>query len=232
MKPVIFVSRRRLPVLALLSAIALLTLPAVGSTAPTTVSTSSLAGWSATAFVGHAEDPEDSCHGHSASVEAFDRKKRDDEAGPSTDLWLRLALTESDLCSGVGSYDPPISTDVTIYGDAVLAPGDLTVRGDLGTATLKGTIAFRPYGWASTWPIEIDLTWHAVEDAVGPKYRFMYGFPDGRRVVYRYMGDTRRAVVSGTVTASPLFWGRTVEYGGDGFGYLFSGHTGDVVIQK
>ncbi|HKG37564.1 MAG TPA: hypothetical protein VKB25_01125 [Conexibacter sp.] len=216
-----------------LSAIALLALPAVGSAAATTVSTSGLAGWSASGFVGHGEDPDDSCHGHSASVEAFDRRKRDDEAGPSKDLWLRLALTESDLCSGPGSYDPPIPTDFTIYGEALLAPGDLTVRGDLGTAALKGTIAFRPYGWTSTWPIDIDLTWHAVDDADRHTIRFMYGFPDeGRRVVYRYMGNTRRAVVSGTVTASPFFWGRTVEYGGNGYGSLFSGHTGDVVIQK
>jgi len=232
MKLTIFGSRPWVPALALLSAIALLALTAVGSAAATTVSTSSLAGWSASAYVGHAEDPDDSCHGHSASVEAFDQRKRDDQAGPSKDLRLRLALTESDLCNGMGSYDPPISNDVTIYGEAALAPGDLTVRGDLGTATLKGTIAFRPYGWTATWPIDIDLTWHAVEAAVGPKYRFMYGFPDGRRVVYRYMGNTRRAVVSGTVTASPFFWGRTVEYGGNGYGYLFSGHTGDVVIQK
>jgi hypothetical protein len=232
MKLMTFVSRRWVLAPAFLSAVALLALSAVGSAAATTVRTSSLAGWSASAYVGHAQDPDDSCHGHSASVEAFDRRKRDDEAGPSKDLWLRLALTESDLCSGMGSYDPPISTDVTIYGEAALAPGDLTVRGDLSTATLEGTIAFRPYGWTSTWPIDIDLTWHAVEDAVGPRYRFMYGFPDGRRVVYRYMGDTRRAVASGTVTASPLFWGRTVEYGGYGYGSLFSGHTGDVVIQK
>jgi hypothetical protein len=218
------------PALALLSAIALLSPSAAGSAVATSVSTSGLAGWSASAYVGH-WDADDSCLGHSASVEAFDQRQRDDETGPSKDLRLMLILTENDRCSEPGG-DPPLPTDVSIYGDAVLAPGDLTVRGDLGTATLEATVAFRPYGWTSTWPIDIDLTWHAVEGAAGPKYRFMYGFPDGRRVVYRYMGTTRRTVVSGTVTASPLFWGRTVEYGGDGYGYLFSGHTGDVVIQK
>ncbi|HKG40410.1 MAG TPA: hypothetical protein VKB25_15590 [Conexibacter sp.] len=229
MKLTIFVSRRRVPALALVSAVALLALGAVGSSAATTVSTSGLAGWSASAHLGN-WDADDPCYGHSSTVEAFDQRERGDAAGPSKDFWLRLILTQNDRCSEPGG-DPPFPTDVSVYGDAVLAPGDLTVRGDLGTATLKATVAFRPYGWTSTLPVDIDLTWHAVEDAVGPKYRFMFGFPDGRRVFYRYMGDTRRAVVSGTVT-SDFLWGRPIEYGGEGYGDLFSGHTGYVVIQK
>jgi hypothetical protein len=205
-----------------------------GGPAVAGVTTSSFNGVSTTAWF---FPPQDGCYARAGFVEARDSRGREEDGGPSRNLKVRIALTESDACNGPGSYDPPISNDVSIDGEAELAPEDFKVRGDLGMASLRATVALRPYGSDHTVPIKLDLSWRAVDDAFGPRYRFMFRDPDGNIVIYRFMSLSRRAVASGTIldvsgavsmTSIPM-----IDYGGTtNSGYISSGKTGDVVIRK
>ncbi len=121
-------------------------------------------------------------------------------------------MVDDDACNGMGSYDPPIPTASVLDGRAELAPGDLQVRGDLGMAWVKARVQFRPWGSPATFPIDLDLTWRAVDEVATYKDQFRWRFPDGAMTILHTLSTTRRADASGTISNG------TVDYGGTQLG--------------
>jgi hypothetical protein len=64
-----------------------------------------------------------------------------------------VSLAETNTCTGNGKL---------IFGHADLAPDDVTVRGDLGAASLHATALVRPFPGASAAEVRFDLEWEGA----------------------------------------------------------------------
>lgn len=116
-----------------------------------TVTPTSYGGRAATALFEHL----DGCMQHRAFVYADEGLRREGHAGrtESPDAIVSFALTN--VCTG--------TQESFVDGVAHLAPGDLTVRGDLGTASLRGTVLVdQRFPGAPDVRVTFDLEWHST----------------------------------------------------------------------
>lgn len=100
----------------------------------------------------------DGCMQRSAFVFAGDDVRREGHAGRIQRPQALVSFAQTNTCTGAGSF---------VYGRADLAPGDLTVRGDLGAASLHATVLVQqPFQGAPAVRVTLDLEWRAAGDAL------------------------------------------------------------------
>jgi hypothetical protein len=192
--------RKRLLLLALVFAGALvLTLPATASA--TTATHYTFTGqWVAAAF-----DSAEACPGHDlafpeqisrfAGVFAFNGRIFD-ENGRQSPTMLSVSVFESRFCDGTGT----VTRDA--YGTVDLTPGELTIPLGLGWAQVHATVPAYDSVTSQVIPVQVSLTWTATTDpAFHPTTIERFTFPDGSKFFFQSTGIVSRAgVARGTVS--------------------------------
>jgi hypothetical protein len=150
-----------------------------------TVTPTSYGGRSATALFEHA----DGCMQQRAFVFADEGLQREGHDGRTESPAAIVSFALTNVCTG--------TQESFVYGNADLAPGDLSVRGDLGAASLRGTVLVdQPFQGAPDVRVTFDLEWHSTGDALRRTWKGISRSDDID--IGRELWAFRPAVVSGS----------------------------------
>ena len=131
----------------------------------------------------------DGCVQRTALVMPMKGRTRDNLSGATHEASVLLQLVHSDACRFTQSFR---------FGVVDLAPGDFRVRGDLGTATLRGRVEMIDWMSGAAVPIDLDLTWRASGPGQWEREGSRVRHEGGVEIV-RGRGMIREAVASGSV---------------------------------
>ncbi|HZO37016.1 MAG TPA: hypothetical protein VFB41_09090 [Solirubrobacteraceae bacterium] len=164
-----------------------------GAAGAATVTTVSYGGRQATALF----ESIDGCHQRTGFVFASEGIRREGHEGRTTNPSALISFSDTDSCNGVSSYTT---------GRADLPDGALSVRGDLGTASLKGTVLVHPYQIAPPVQISFDLTWRANGAPLRNTWTYQSRWDGGLGIAHE-LSWYRPAVASGTISDGVLDYG-------------------------
>jgi hypothetical protein len=132
----------------------------------------------------------DGCVQRTALIMPMKGRTRDNISGATREASVLLQLAHFDMCRFNQSFR---------FGVVDLVPGDFRVRGDLGTATLRGRVGMTDWMTGDPVSIDLDVTWRATERGQWEREGSHVRDEEGGLDIYRGRGMVRAAAASGTV---------------------------------